>query len=230
MPAPLIIAGLAAVGAAITAAIATAGPSIAKAFVRRQLSRHREKIEKWAMAHAWEAIGLEGMDPDNISAESFTKALNMHLLADSGIQLTNVFNKEAVRKDLERAVMQRAASQLGLQLERPTLDGLREAVHAWITDRVLSEINSGGMTIIKDAQELAQVKDAIDRIRRIATRQGREGLALAAPIPKKPLLMHPDAVGNRKRQERYRQSHRRVWVPNGYNSGSNNTYDPIAGE
>ncbi len=227
---PLIIAALAAIGAAITALIVTVGTEAGKAFLKRQLNRHREDIEKWAMGKAWEAIGLEGMDADNISAEAFTQALNKHLLADSGIQLTNVFNKEAVRRDLERVVMQRAALQLGLKLERPTIEGLREAVHGWITDRVLQEINSGGMTIIKDAQELAQVAEAIDRIRRVASRQGREGLALAAPVPKKPLLMHKEAVLNRERQKRYRETHTRRWVPNGYNSGSNNTYDPIAGE
>lgn len=230
MPAPLVIAGLAAIGAAITATIATVGPSIAKAFVKRQLNRHREKIEKWAMSEAWEAVGLEGFDPNETSAESFTRAINKSLLGESGVQLTNVFNKEAVRRDLEKVVMQRAAQQLGLKLESPTVEGLREAVHGWITDRVMQEINSGGMTIIKDAEELAQVAEAIKRIRHIASRQGREALALAAPIPKKPLLMHPDAVKNRERQARYRESHTRRWVPNGYGNDGRNNYDPIAGE
>lgn len=227
---PLVIAALAAIGAALTALIAVVGTTAGKAFLKRQLNRHRGDIEKWAMARAWEAVGLEGLDdPESITAESFTQALNKHLV-DSGVQLTNVFNRDAVRRDLERVVMQRAAAKLGLNIERPTVEGLREAVHGWITDRVLAEINGGGMTIIADAKELAQVAAAIDRIRRVASRQGREGLALDAPVPKKPLLMHPEAVKNRERQKRYRQTHTRRWVPNGYGAEAVDRYEPIAGE
>lgn len=229
MPAPLVIGALAAIGASITALLATAGPSIAKAFVKRQLNRHRDKIEQWAMREAWEAVGLEGMEDGNITAESFTQAINQHLLADSGVQLSNVFNRDAVRADLERYVFQRAAGQLGLNLERPTLEGLREAVHGWITDRVIQEINSNAsVTLIADAQELARVMQAIERIRQVAKRQGREAAPLAAPVPKKPLLMHPEAIANRERQRRYRATHSRRWVPNGY--GAESTYEPIAGE
>lgn len=192
---PLILAGAGGIVAGLHSAA-----SATKPFLERYLRKHQAEIEAWALSNAFEAIGLPDLTA-NPSREDITEAINQKFLAGSGFALTNIFDAHAIREDGLRFALATAADQLGIQVESPTVKGMREALRAWVRSEVVAQLEAGAGSIVDGAADHAGV------LAMIQYHQSR---------PADPgLLMTPEAISNRERQARYRATHSKMWVKRG---------------
>ena len=179
------------------------------AFLKRQLSRHSEEIERWALANVFERMGLPDLMDEGISREKITDAINQTFLSGQEFQLSNVFDREAVRRDAIKFGLQQVASQAGLRVETPTLAGMRDAIKEWVVQLVADELTMQELgELTQDAKEIYEIVKLYQRYKKEAA----DGEAAEAG-GRKPLINTPEARSNRERQKRYRDSHKRVWQP-----------------
>lgn len=195
MPFPLVIAGAAGIVAGVTSAASASRP-----FVARFLKRHQADIEQWALSNAFEAMGLPDLDKSP-SREQFTEAINAQFLAGSDFQLSNAFDSKAVREDAMRYALKKAAQQLGVELGHATVNGMKEALKAWVQDQVKAQIEAGAGPLIDGAKDSPRIMAMIE-------------YAQSRP-PAPGLLMTPDAISNRLRQAKYRARHTKHWEARG---------------
>ena len=192
MGVPLILAGAGGLVAGLHSAASAARP-----FLERYLKKHQAEIESWALQNAFEAIGLPDLT-ENPTREDITEAINQKFLDGSGFKLTNIFDAQAIRDDGLRFAMKTAADQLGVEIDSPTVRGMRKALKSWVRSEVVAQLQAGAGSIVDGAADHAGV------------------LALIQYHQTKPdapgLLMTPDAIDNRRRQAKYRQTHSKMWV------------------
>lgn len=204
MALPLVIAG----AAGVVAGVASAA-SATKPFVVRLLKRHQSEIEEWALKEAFEAAGLPDLANGSPTREDLNAVINEKFLAGTGIELTNIFDRKAIRDDLEKIAYIKAAEALGVELKSKTREGMKEALREWVRGQVEAQISEGGGDLIEGARDVARVLAVIKAYREVI----RENNGQA---PERPgLLMTPEAISNRERQARYRAKHRKKWVPRG---------------
>lgn len=208
MPAPLVIAGIAAASALVTTVAAQLGSEAARAFLKRQLSRHSEEIEQWALSNVFETMGLPNLMEGGLNKQSFTQAVNASFLSGSDFQFTNLFDSQAIRGDAMKFGLMQAAAQAGLQLENVSIKGMSDALKKWVMDLIEQEISADEMGEL--LQDAADVYEIVQLYRKYKAAE-KEGEA-AESEGRKPLINTPEAQANRERQARYRASHRRVWV------------------
>lgn len=201
---PLILAGASGIVAGLHSAASASRP-----FVARFLKRHQSDIEQWALANAFEALGLPDLDKSP-SREQFTEAINAHFLAGSEVKLSNAFDAKAIRDDALRLALKRAADAMGVTLESDSVAGMREALRAWVRQQVADQIEAGGGPLIDGAKDSPRIAAMIEYA------QSRP----AAPG----LLMTPEAISNRERQARYRANHSKHWEARG-SARAASTYD-----
>lgn len=219
MAIPIVVAGIAALSAAVAALLATVGKEAAKATLRRNLKKHKPEIERWAMGKAWEAMGFgEDVDLDHLTPETFTQAINAHMLAGTGLELSNIFSRQAVKEDMQRYAIKHAAEQLGITIDHATIDGLKDALQRYAGKVLVYEIEAGAPELLAHAKDVPALTAAIDRLRKHMA--WGEQATLAAPYQPRALLQDEASVSNRRRQAKYRQSHKRRWVPNGYQASA----------
>ena len=193
MPLPLILAGAGGIIAGLHSAA-----SATKPFLERYLRKHQAEIESWALANAFEAIGLPDLSA-NPSREDITEAINQKFLAGTGFELSNIFDAHAIREDGLKFGLKTAAGELGIELESNTIKGMRDALRDWVRGEVVAQIEAQAGSVIDGAADHAGV------LAMIQYHQSR---------PADPgLLMTPEAISNRERQARYRASHSKMWVP-----------------
>lgn len=197
MPIPLVIAG-----AAVLAAVPGAY-SASKPFLHRYLQRNRPAIEKWAMANALEAAGFPDLMDESLSRDDFTRAINEKFLAGTDLQLTNIFDAQAIKDDALKMAMKKAAGELGIELRSATIDGMKEALGVWIRAQVQEQIDGGGGDLIDGAKDLSSVLAIIKSV--------QKGLDENGDKKEEELDMSPEGVSNRERQAKYRASHKRHW-------------------
>ena len=206
---------------------------LVKMELEHQLQRHRPEIEAWALRLAFEALGLPNLaDEKTITRESFSAALSAKInglinpentedtggigrQAEDVIRLTNIFDKAATRRDLERVALAAAAREFGIKANALTVDGLKDALRDYVAEQVAQQLEVGQGDLIDGANELAALLKVIKAVRKEYASAHAQGLA-APPNPKRPLLMTPEAISNRRRQATYRSTHKRAWVPNGF--------------
>lgn len=200
MPFPLIIAGAVAVSAGAGAAYSAARP-----FLHRYLVRNRPAIEAWALANALEAMGLPDLANENLSRDDFTAAINKNFLAGSNVELTNIFDAVAIKQDVQRAALKRAASELGIELRSATIEGMKDALGEWVRGQVRAQIDAGGGDLIDGAKDLSRVLVIIRSVQKGLDQNGN-------PTGGDPGLdMSKEGISNRARQAKYRASHKRHW-------------------
>lgn len=212
MPLPLIllgaVSGVTALGGAAAGAVtSTAG----KAFLKRQLSRHSEEIEKWALSAVMEQLGLPDLVDGPINRQTFTDAINNNFLSGNEFQLSNVFDPVAVRKDALKYGLVKVADQAGLTLDDVSVKGLGDAIREWVISLIEDELamDEAG-ELLQDARDILEIVQLYRRYKK-AQKDGED----AGGDGKKPLINTPEAISNRERQARYRAKNRKVWVPRG---------------
>jgi hypothetical protein len=160
----------------------------------------KAKFEGFAINAALESIGIEGGIEGGINEASVTKAINNSVLAGSGVELTNLFDADAIKADLLKFALKKAAEAMGddLRLTSFDADSVRKVLRGYVRGRIVSELKQQGGVLIEGAPDNAAV------------------LALIASYEKS-ILKNSELDGsdkaakNRERQARYRASHKRQW-------------------
>lgn len=203
MAIPLILAGAGGIVAGLHSAASASRP-----FVARFLKRNQADIEHWALKNAFEAMGLPDLS-ESPSRADFTDAINQKFLSGSPLQLSDVFDSRAIREDAMRYAMAKAAADLGIAVESPTVAGVRDALRGWVRSEVVAQLGAEAGDMIEGAADHPRIAGAI--------------AAHNAAPPKPGLLMTPEAISNRERQARYRAGKTKHWEPRA------SRYNPNAG-
>lgn len=211
MPVPLVIAGIAG-ASAVTGAIASSGlQGWGKAYLKRTLSRHSKEIEQWALASVFEKMGLPDLvnDDGRVDRRSFTAAVNASILSGQEFQLTDLFDSQAVKNDALKFGLLQVAQQAGLEVEHVSVQGLGDAVRAWVMDQVAEELTAEDVgELIQDAKDVYEIIQLYKRYKKAEQDGGGD-----EDGGRKPLINTPEAISNRERQARYRANNKRRWVP-----------------
>lgn len=208
MPIPVALG----VGAAISAAyvaisnmIPDAVEKITKEEFMRLVAGDVGDLEKAAITDAFAKLGL-AIDPEQgLSAGAITAAINAGPLAGTGVELTNIFNRDAVKSDMQRIALAHAAQTFGLHLNSLKTEDVKEALRGYVSQLVRDEIAGGG-DLVDAAPDLVALVKLIDAARK-NYREDENG-----NFERKPLKMTPEAISNRERQAKYRAGHTRRWV------------------
>lgn len=198
--------------AALTTVMATVVSSIpdsAKRISKEEFARlflgEVSEAESAAIKDAFQKMGLDIDPEDGINAQTITAAINSGPLGGSGVELTNIFDRDAIKRDLKRLALVHAAQSFGLQLTSLTTEAVTDAVKAYVAEIVREEIAMGG-DLVDAAPDLIAIVKMID-----AARKGYKDEA-GNTVDERPLLMSDAAINNRERQAKYRANHRRRWV------------------
>lgn len=207
MAAPFLALG--AVLAGIYATVATMIPDSVTRITKEEMARlllgNVSEAEDAVIKDAFAEMGLD-IDPrDGINAQTLTAAINNGPLAGTGVELTNIFDRDAIKRDLKRLALVHAAQSMGLKLTSLSTEAVQEALKAHAAEIVREEIAMGG-DLLDAAPDLVAIVKMID-----AARKGYKN-EMGEQVSKKPLLMSDAAINNRERQAKYRANHRRVWV------------------
>lgn len=208
MPAPLVVGAIAGVSALAGTAGAMVGREYARAFLKRQLFKRRDEIEKWALSAVFEQFGFPDLTGENVDRKSFTEAINQKFLSESGFQFTNLFDQEAVKRDAFKFGVQRIAEEAGLTLEDVSEKGLVDALRKWVFDLIGEELTNEDLgELTQDAKDVWEIVQTWRKYKKAAD-DGQE----AEDAGRKPLINTPGAQSNRERQARYRANHKKIWV------------------
>lgn len=210
------VAAVAAVIAAATAAVYAAYqamPEAAKDVAREEMERAmRGEMDDYlasAMQGAFEKIGLGNIDlAGGITPQAVTRAINEGPLSGTGIELTNIFDKETCRRDLMRIGLARAAEAYGVELKDTSIDGLKASIREHISAELDAQIAAGAGEWLDAMPEL---KDLARELARATARGWIDAAGNLIP-PGSNVSMSEYHINLRERQARYAERHTRVWV------------------
>jgi hypothetical protein len=200
MPIPLIVWG------AVSAATAFAVSPLGTAAWRLLQAEIKEPMEKWALEQAFKKLGLTIDASQGFSKESITAAINAGPLAGSGVELTNVFDRDAVRADLQRVALARAVQETGLNITTLDVESVKRALREYVKNRVDQQLAAGGGDLIDAAKPLAMLARDIQ-----AANAPTNTPPGGNPGREQPVDFSPRGIKNRERQARYRANHTRHW-------------------
>lgn len=207
MPVPAVLAAGAAIMAGIYAALPDSVQRIAKEEMARIALGDVDEYENEAIKAAFEKIGLDIDPADGLTPQNITAAINSGPLAGTGIELTNLFDREAVKRDITKIAVRYAADAMGFELKSFDLDGIKAALKEEVSRRIIEQVGEGAGDWIELAPDLVEIARALDA----AVKAGRidaEGNYIQQG------LMNDDFhVDLRERQARYRSKHTRHWEP-----------------
>ena len=210
MALPAAIAAVAAAAAATLAAVYALIPDavtdIGKEEFDRMIRGDVEGYQAEAMKGAFASMGLD-LDPEQgLTPQALTDAINRGPLAGTDIELTNIFDRDAVKRDLMRIGLARAADAFGVKITDTSAEGLKAAVKEEISRRVMDQLGQGAGEWLEAAPDLVEV------VRQLQAGM-RAGLIDAAGNFIAPeLAMDEFHVNLRERQARYAARHSRQWV------------------
>ena len=198
-----MIAPLLAIGGAL---VALGNSETGRHVIDKVMESYREPLEKWALEKAFERMGLTLNADTGFSKEAITDAINAGPLAGSGVQLSNIFDRQAVKNDLHRLALAKAVEATGLNIKGLTTEDAKAALREYISDRVIEQVGDGGGSIVDAALPLAEL------VREIRAANRASGtLPGEHPGRDKPTDFTPAGISNRERQARYRATHTRHW-------------------
>ncbi|MQQ99245.1 hypothetical protein [Glaciimonas soli] len=174
--------------------------------IKNWLKKDSKKIIAYAIS-SLVGIDLEVNDDGEfvITEKSITQAINKEL----GTSFNNVFDRDALKNDLEKIGIGQLNHALGAPPDKPIITGLndqdvlRQRMHGYVAEQVKIAMEGGASTLI----------DASARQRIITAAMAFEAnYDKLKPQEKQPLIMTTAAIKNRERQARYRAKHKRMWV------------------
>lgn len=211
MAIPLVIAGVSASIGAIFAGAAELVPEAAKDIAKEEFMRlvmgDVSDLEKEVIQAAFTKLGLDIDPEEGINATTITQAINNGPLASTGIELTNIFDREAIKKDMQKLALAYAAQSMGIKPKSLKADDVKDAVREYVSEMVIDEISNGNPEWLEEAKDLVAVVQMISEARRLY-KEIEPGV-----FAKPELSNHPAAVSNRERQAKYRANHKRKWEP-----------------
>lgn len=167
-------------------------------FIRKNLENGRAAFQDLAIIAAFQALGIEFDVGDKVNASTVTQAINKTLLSGTGLELTNVFDVDATRGQIERYALEKINEGLGGELRFESLKKpvLKREIKRYANYIVQKELAAGGGAI---ADALGDSQHILSMIERYETQRD------------KPPSDLPEAEGNRDRQATYRANHERHW-------------------
>ena len=158
--------------------------------------RISDAIGKKAAQLVLDARGIP-LDLDGeINHFTITAAINAAVMPD-GVAFENVFDKDAIKRDVKRIALGQAAQAFGFE-GGTDIDVLKEQIISRVMAEVRDDIAAGGGDYMDATKGLAAVQRLINR-----------------PEPKDwqvPRVFTAKAEKNRERQATYRASHKRKWI------------------
>lgn len=167
-------------------------------FVRKELENGRAAFQDLAIIAAFQVLGIEFDVKDKVNAYTVTQAINKTLLSGTDLQLTNVFDVDVSKGQIERYALEKINEGLGGELRFSSLKKpvLKREIKRYANYLVQKELAEGGGAI---AEALGDSDDILKMIERYETERD------------KPPSDLPEAEGNRERQATYRATHSRHW-------------------
>lgn len=167
-------------------------------FIRKQLENGRAAFQDLAIIAAFNMLGIEFDIRDKVNAATITQAINKTLLSGTELQLTNVFDVDATRVQIEAYALGKINEGLGGELRFASLkkQALKREIKRYANYIVQRELAAGG-------GDIAQALGDSERVLKIIERYEAE--------KEKPPSDLPEAAGNRDRQATYRANHHRRW-------------------
>lgn len=167
------------------------------------LRKYRGRVIAGSLEKAT-GIALQIDDDGSISQQSITQAINSKL----NTSFTNIFDREAIKSDLEKLALNKLNQNLGFAPDNPLItsfrdeSAIREQIHGFAGRQVQNIIDG------QSAPFLAP--DAPQRIAAAALGQAGK-YTRYIPQEANELMMDKKSINNRERQARYRRSHKREW-------------------
>lgn len=157
MPLPAVVwAAMAAVGGAVGA---HGGPVLIRRIINEVIDEG-ELIDA-ALEAASERIGVT-LTRDNLTPQGITDAINAGPLAGTGIELTNIFDRDALKRDIGRVAVKYASDALGVKMPQSE-DDLRELLREYATDELVAQLQAGSgpwIDAINASREVVEVLQA----------------------------------------------------------------------
>lgn len=163
-----------------------------QAFTRR----YEGHLARWAVGAVFEQMGLDLDASEGVNAQTVTKAVNAGPLAGTGIELSDLFDKDAIIRDLTRWGVSKAAESLGLP--GGSVSNIRASLREHLVNEVATQLAAEAGPLLEGAPDAAQVAK------------------IMAAVPpgsgwNEPRDFSPAGVSNRARQARFRASNRKHW-------------------
>ena len=155
-------------------------------------------LKAYLMAAALEALGVE-LDSDGVpTTASITRFINERFLEGTGLVLTDAFDAESTKSDIEAYALDKINEQLGGEFKINSLKAsdLKRSAKQFLGTKLREEITSGG------GDMMAAMPDSDGVLALIARYESGQG---------QDLIDTPEAEKNRERQARYRAGHGRHW-------------------
>lgn len=207
MPIPAILAAGAAVMAALYAALPDSVHRIGKEELARLVAGEASDYENELLRGAFASIGLD-VDPEQgLTPQALTRAINDGPLAGSGVELSNIFDGAAVRRDLEQLALSYAAQNFGLDVPTLNVEGIKAAVKKEMSRRLMEQLGEGA------GDWVALAPDLVDIARRLDAARAAGRLDAAGRFVEPELEQDDYHVNLRERQAKYRAQHSRHWEP-----------------
>lgn len=155
-------------------------------------------LARWAVGAVFESMGLDLDTSEGITGPAITRAVNAGPLEGTGIELTNLFDRQAVIEDLTRWGVAKACESLGISGE--TITDIRAALREQLAGEITQQLASEAGDLIEAAPDAARV------------------VRIMAAVPpgsgwNEPRDFSPAGISNRERQARFRQTSRKHWEP-----------------
>jgi hypothetical protein len=162
-----------------------------------QASQEAEaKIGAYAANVALNLMGLDIPLDADVNQLTLTQAINAGVLGGE-VTFTNLFDKDAVRADVRRIALDRAAASFGYD-GAAGVEGLRRKIISDVLRDVRAEIEAGAGDYIDAAPDSAKALDVLNS-------EKKEDWNTPTDFSEK-------GEKNRARQATYQASHTRVWV------------------
>lgn len=167
-------------------------------FIRKNLENGRAAFQDLAIVAAFQSMGIEFDLNDKVNASTITQAINNTLLSGTGLELTNIFDVDLTKSQIERFALDKINEGLAGEVVLSSLkkDALKRELKRFANQLVYAELAAGGGAIAEALGDNAEILAMIERYE--AQRD-------------KPASSLPEAEGNRERQATYRANHARHW-------------------
>lgn len=154
---------------------------------------------------------IDAGDDFSFDEQEVTAAINQKCgIKDKlGIEFTNIFNREAIKEDLNKLGLARINEILGASADNPVIESfnpasLRANLRGYMGNQAMQAVSTGSSFLIDGAGAQRIVTAAMTFERNYENYK---------PEQKRDLIMTQAAISNRERQARYRENHARHWEP-----------------
>lgn len=166
---------------------------------RRSRAYFEEYGAKFLQAAA-EDMGLEVSEGGAITDESITRVINQKLLANTGIQIESLLDRDRLIAGLERLAIEKLAAEFGIQTGgAKSIYAVRDQLQVWAVGQVSEQLRQQAGDVFAAATGAPVVQKIIDE-------------AVKNEAWNTPTDFSAKGVDNRARQAKYRARHKKTWV------------------